>query len=365
MKFLQIITQSENIGGASIHLIDLAKRLKDDGHEIIVAAGGGGELKERIEKNENKYVSLSYLVRDINPWNDVRATVEIYKLIKQEVPDLVCLHSSKAGLLGRIASFMAGVPNTFTVHGWAFTEGKNKISKFVYKIIEKSGGMFSKQIICVSKFDYNLGIKKDIVSTRKLNIVQNGIFEEPIVRNNKDKKTVKLIMVARFEDQKDQELLIRALSNLKDQKWQLEFVGDGSNLPKMKNLAKDLEVNNKINFLGFRKDVKNLLSQADIFVLTSNYEGLPITILEAMRAKLPVVASDVGGVVEQVKDGQTGFTIQGKDINKLTKSLNALISDKELREEMGTNGYELFREQFTFEGMYQKTLGVYEKAIEG
>lgn len=142
-----------------------------------------------------------------------------------------------------------------------------------------------------------------------------------------------------------------------------EFVGDGPLLEEVKQNAITLGLKDKIDFPGACNDVAKRLAKADIFALISNWEGLPLTILEAMRAQLPVVASNVGGIAEAVIDKKTGFVVERGDIPTLTESLNKLLSSVELRNNMGKEGRNGFINSFSFDLMLNKTLLVYNEAI--
>lgn len=132
----------------------------------------------------------------------------------------------------------------------------------------------------------------------------------------------------------------------------------------MKQLSRDLGISEKIIFTGERLDVDFLLADSDIFLLISNWEGFPISILEAMREGLPVLASDVGGVSESVIDGQTGYLVPRADVNAIKNGLNNLINDSSLRAKFGKSGNDFFQENFSFNAMYKKTVELYRKAIK-
>lgn len=142
-----------------------------------------------------------------------------------------------------------------------------------------------------------------------------------------DKGVPLLVMVARFEEQKDHRTLILALSCLKDLEWHLQLVGDGPLLSSIKTLAEEKGIADRIEYLGRRRDIPEILQMADIFVLSTNWEGFPRSILEAMRAGLPVVATRVAGIPESVSDSETGYlvplhadSVLSEKIGKLLKS---------------------------------------------
>jgi glycosyltransferase involved in cell wall biosynthesis len=167
-------------------------------------------------------------------------------------------------------------------------------------------------------------------------------------------------MVARFQEQKDHALLLTALSGLRDRPWQLELIGDGPLQPAVEEQARRLGLDRQVQFLGVRRDVAERLARSQLFVLATRWEGFPYTTLEAMRAGLPVIASDVGGVREAVAHGETGFLVPRGDVEALRRRLSELLAAPELRRRLGAAGRRSFETTFTFERMIDKTAAVYQ-----
>jgi glycosyltransferase involved in cell wall biosynthesis len=170
-------------------------------------------------------------------------------------------------------------------------------------------------------------------------------------------------MVARFTNQKDHAIVLQALQGI-EHNVQIILVGDGPTRPRIERLAEQLGISDRVKFFGWRDDVHEILASANIYVLASNWEGLPICLLEAMRAGLPIVASDVGGVREVIVDGETGFLVDRGDGAMLRDKLQRLLSDPELRNKMGKAGRKRYLEHFTVERMLDQTLQVYENTIK-
>ncbi len=366
MTILFIITQGI-LGGAQVHVRDLSRCLRNLGYNVHVAIGVKGPLIDELELHGIKVHLIPSLVRAISPLRDWQAYQEINYLMRNIEPDLVTTHSSKAGIIGRLVSFRNNIPNTFTAHGWAFTEGVSNNRRRLYLIVERMAARWATKIICVSEYDRKLALKYSVGLPEQLVTIHNGIpvLEDTEVRRLDNDNKVKMIMVARFSEQKDQQLLLKVASQLNiDSNFEIDFVGDGPLLSATEELARKLQISDKVRFLGARTDVPELLEKAHIFVLTSNWEGFPITILEAMRAGLPVITSDVGGCKEAVIDGITGYLIPRGDAETLRVRLETLIGNLELRQQMGMAGYERFIEKFTFDGMLTKTVKVYEEALQ-
>lgn len=364
-RILFIITQGI-WGGAQIHVRDLTEHLVYLGYDVHVAIGVEGSLIDELESSGIKVHHVPSLIRELSIIADIKAYHELYSLIKNLKPDIVTIHSSKAGILGRLACRRQNIPNVFTAHGWAFTEGVSNGKRKFYIKIERLAAKWTNHIICVSDYDRQLALNYSVASEVKLRTIHNGIplIEDTNIAYPDKGNVVNIIMVARFSEPKDQKQLLDALYNLDCRdRCLVRLVGDGENLAATKSHAIQLKLTN-VEFLGTRTDVINLLSQASIFVLSSNWEGFPLTILEAMRAGLPVVASDVGGVSEAVVDGQTGYLIPRGDAKYMAHCLEKLINNPELRVDMGKKARERFMQNFTIREMIEKTIAVYDEVWE-
>lgn len=363
MKIVYIITRSDVLGGASVHLLDLAKGMIEKGHQVHILVGGTGAFTEALDKNNIDYTSLIHLKRELSIQDEVLGYFEIRKQLKRLNPDIVHCHSTKAGLLGRLAAKSLNIPVVFTAHGWAFTDGVGNRSQKVYAKLESILSKISDGVITVSEFDRQYGFKYNVGSPELVTTIHNGVPDIERPTKHTQNPVPKLIMVARFENQKDQYFLINTLAELpKNLDWRLDLIGDGPNLQKCKDLTKSKQLDNKVIFHGQSFKVQEFLNQADIFILISKYEGFPLTILEAMRASLPIIASDVGGVNESVNPNN-GFLIAKNDSVALTDALTKLISDANLRNELGSNSRKLYETYFTFEIMLEKTLNIYYKIL--
>lgn len=361
-----IITRSDVLGGASVHLLDLAKGMIDQGHKVHILVGGTGAFTEELKKNHIEFSSLKHLRREISLIHDVLGFWEIKKYLKQLKPDIVHCHSSKAGLLGRLAAKALNLPVIFTAHGWAFTDGISPKKQKIYSKLENFLTKFSDHIITVSEYDRQHGFKYKVGTLDLVKTIHNGVpdIQTAPIERIEPKSITKLIMVARFEDPKDQFFLIQALSKLPQHlNWKIDFLGEGPNLQKCQELARNEKLDSKIIFHGQSFKVKEFLNQADIFVLISNYEGFPLTILEAMSASLPIIASDVGGVNESVSS-ENGYLIPKGSVDVLVQTLTELIVNTNLRQQLGSNSRYLYETQFSFNTMLQKTFNIYTQVLE-
>ena len=361
MNILFVITRADAIGGAQVHVKDLALALQKDRHKVLVLTGQQGIFNEELREASIKSIPCASLQKQINPFLDGKSLRYMLHVISEFKPDLIAAHSSKTGILGRLASRISRVPCVFTAHGWSFTTGIPQPHRAIYRILEKTTAPFANKIICVSEYDRSIGIEAGM-NSEQLITVHNGMTDisPDLIANPAQAKTVKVAMIARFDRQKDHETIIEAFKGLNAE---LILVGDGPSMLRAQQQVERLELSKQVEFLGFRQDIAQILARVQIFALISHWEGLPCTIIEAMRAGLPVVASDVGGVKEIVIDSQTGYVIPRKDVNTLRERLAYLINNESARASMGILGRQKYDSELTFRHMYHKTFAVYEQAI--
>lgn len=365
MKIAYIVTRAEPIGGAQIHVRDMAEAMQRRGHAVVVLTGGEGHFTEDLRARGIKTVILDHLTVPIRPWKDLRALRELRAALEAFGPDLVATHSAKAGVIGRMAARLLGVPVTVTTHGWSFTTGVPPVKAFVYRWIERVTGPFgADKTITVSEYDRQLALRAGVLSEGRMVTVHNGIPDiSPALRADPSGSPPRLVMVARFGAQKDHGTLLRALAGLQDLPWELDLAGEGPLLAQTQALAASLGLKDRVHFLGQRRDVDRILADAQVGLLITNWEGFPLSILEAMRANLPVVASDVGGVSESVTDGVTGFVVPQGDVDVLRERLGRLLSDPALRTSLGMRGRAAYETHFALERSVTKTLAVYESVL--
>ncbi len=360
MRLIFLVTRADTIAGAQVHTRELAKMLCDRGHDILVVTGATGPFSQALDHLKIPTLACDALQREINAFKDWQALVELRQIIHRFQPDVVTTHSSKAGILGRLACKLNSVPCIFTAHGWAFTEGVPQPTRTIYQFLERLLEPLASQIICVSEYDRQIGLRAGM-NPERLITIRNGMpdINMSLRANPSAGNPVRIATVARFDSQKDYPTLLQAcqpISNI-----HLDLVGDGAQLAAMKDLAQDLGMADRVNFLGFRKDVAEILAQAHIFTLISNWEGFPLSTLEAMRAGLPIVVSDVGGASEAIIEGETGYCVPRSDVMALRERLSSLVTDAHLREKIGQAARQRYEAEFTFEHMFQQTFAVYQK----
>lgn len=359
-NILYILTKAD-LGGVSKYLLEIINHLPSDIIPYFIMSEPGyfsDELK-KLGLNDNVYfVNMTNSIFDLK--THINSNLETIKIIEKIKPDLIHCNSTTGGIVGRICGAITGVPVIFTAHGWAFTDGISKSKQIFYKLLETFLAIFTKKIICVSEYDRQLALKVMPLFKNKLVTIHNGISDinEEYKKKDFSKNKLKIVMIARFCPQKDPYTLIRAVSELNKENLniQLDLYGYGQELQKVLDLIKDCHCSN-IQYMGEISDVTPILKNYDVYALISNWEGLPIGIIEAMRAGLPILVSNVGGCSELV-DGN-GYTVGRKKLKSLKLKLKNLYKNLNLLSKLGENSNNLYNENLTAKKMMKKILCVY------
>jgi glycosyltransferase involved in cell wall biosynthesis len=335
-RALLLITLAE-VGGAQAYVASLLPVLAAR-FDVVVAAHGRGPLRAAAADAGVRFVGLEHVRRPINPWRDVAGFVELVRLMRRERPDILHASSSKAGVLGRLAALVAGVPiRIFTVHGWAFAAHTGPAST-LYRWADRLARPLTTVTICVSENERAAGIRAGTCSAERSVVIRNAVSLDGRPRAEHDNGRPRLIAVGRLKAPKDFVTLVRALALLPRESFEALIVGEGPDRSMLESELRRLGLESRVRLAGERHDVPDLLAASDVFVLASVSEGLPVSVLEAMAAELPVVASHVGGLSELVVDGETGLLVPPRDADALAAALGRLAADHSLRRQLGAAG---------------------------
>ncbi len=366
MRIAYVSTRSDTIGGSNVHIRDLALALRARGHDVLVIGGGAGPWAEEIRENGLTYRSVRWMQREIHPIRDAAAIIDVRKALRAFGPDLVSLHTAKAGVVGRVAALGLRAQVVYTPHGWTFTTGIPSASAARYAALERLVAPLATRIVNVCAFERQIAVERRVGRPQQHAVVPNGMPDVGTDRRAApERQPPRLVMVARFEEPKDHALLLTALRALQALPWELQFVGSGPLEGAVRLACHEHGLDERVAFLGARNDVADILADAQAFVLCTRWEGFPRSILEAMRAGLPVVASAVGGVHEAVIEGATGRIVPAGDVAALRAALGELLGDPTRRAAMGRAGRARYEAEFTFEQMLDRTLGVYRAVVPG
>jgi glycosyltransferase involved in cell wall biosynthesis len=332
-------------GGAQTYVATLLPALAGR-FDVAVAAHGSGPLREAAGAAGVRFVELEHVRRPLSLWRDVLGLLELAALVRRERPHIVHVNSAKAGALGRIASWLTRVPiRIYTVHGWAYTAYTGAGSA-LYLWAERLLRPLTTVTICVAESERRAGLEMRTCEESTTIVIRNGVELPDTEPPPRRAGPCRIVAVGRLQAPKDALTLVRALAALPADAYEVLVVGEGPDRPDVEDEVRRLGLDSVVQLAGTRTDVPQLLAASDLFVLSSRSEGLPLSILEAMAAGLPVVATSVGGIPELVVDGETGFLVPPGDPQSLAGAIERLVHDPELRRRLGTAGRSRAAERF-------------------
>jgi glycosyltransferase involved in cell wall biosynthesis len=359
-RVLYLVTRAER-GGAQAHVLDLAVGMNGL-FDVVVATGEEGFLTEACREQSIPVHVVPNLRREIKPIADLLSLRVLAQLMRRTQPDIVHAHTFKAGFLGRLAAKRLKIACVYTVHMWPFGDGVPMSWRLTAPACERLAARWCDRVITVSEVGARQASKHNICDQAKVTAIWNGIPDHAARARLERETELRCTMVARFTGFKDHALLLRAFARVPGNA-RLLLAGDGSTLTAAKALARQLGIDGRVEFAGVRSDVPELLARSDVFILASKQETLPISILEAMRAGLPVIATDVGGIPEEVIHEETGLLVRPGSVEDLSAALIRLLGNRTLRTEMGRAGRKRFEKMFLAQTMITKTAALYGEVL--
>ncbi len=310
VKLLLAITKS-NWGGAGRYVYDLAHHFKDDARfEVVVLVGGDGELVQKLKNINVRVIGVPGLLRDIGLINDIKAFFHTLLILRRERPEIFHLNSSKMGLFGALAGRMMGVPKIiFTSHGWVFNELRPFYQKAIFKILSLLTIFLSHTTIAVSQNVIN-SLRAPRFLQKKMTCIYNGIEtpklyqEELFFEKFSLTKTpgVHLVSIGELHMSKAFDRALVALAKCKHLKWTYHIIGTGGKREYLETLRDQLGLTDRVIFHGFVENASLYLNSFDVFMFPSRTEALGYVAIEALFSKLPIIASNKGGITEVLFD---------------------------------------------------------------
>jgi glycosyltransferase involved in cell wall biosynthesis len=313
------------------------------------------------------------LINSLDPVTNLRAVVEIRKIIVEGRYDIIHTHSSVAGVVGRLAALAAGTPVILHhVHGWPPFHSMSSAMRILYLNLERLCANFTTRIITVSEADIKKGLAYRICRKEKFSLIYNGIDLEkfcqsgdyyPIREQLRIDPHCKLVgMIGRLDQQKNPLDFIRAAAVVAKNYADVQFLmlGDGVLRDECERLIGELHLGKRVHLLGYRSDVAKIMPILTIVAMTSLWEGLPLAFMEAMGAGKPIVAYDVDGVSDVVIDGETGFLVPPRQPERMAERLLYLLENDSQRDEMGrvaqqrSAGFSVHRMVGQIESLYKE-----------
>ena len=362
------------LGGAQQNTLHTVAHLDRRRFEPHLIAGPGGLLDPEARQLPGSAVTfVPELVRRVSPGHDVRALVTLARTFRRIPPDIVHTHSSKAGILGRWAARLAGVPVVVhTIHGYGFHAEQGRVPDRIFRSLESVTARITTRFIAVSRANLADGVDAGLFSRDKVVLIRSGI-PLGVFRDAPDGGRVRaelgmspetpvVGMVACLKPQKAPLDFVRLARGVADCVPSARFVlvGDGELRPAVQAEVARLDLGDRFHLLGWRRDVPAILAALNVFVLTSLWEGLPRAIPEAMASGLPVVATRVDGVPEAVADGVTGYLVSPHDVPTLAARVTFVLEHPSRARCMGEQARSRVGE-FDIDEMVRQQERVYEE----
>ena len=383
-----------NLGGPAFHVAILSKYLQE-GFEVLLLAGTKEDSEESsdfiVKEMGLTFTRLKEMKRSINPFGDYRSYKEIRKIIKQFKPDIVHTHAAKAGALGRLAAFNEKVPViVHTFHGHIFHSYFHPLKSKIFLWIERYLAKKSSAIIAISERQKKeLTDHYKLCNPSKIKIIPLGFdlsrFRENIESKRKDFRKkffleddeIAVGIIGRLVPVKNHTLFINSAARIlgnTTKKVRFFIIGDGESRSALLKEASMLgidhsyypEVKKKSDliFTSWIKDVDVCISGLDIVALCSFNEGTPVSLIEAQAGNKPIISTNVGGIENVVKDGETALLVNNNDFNDFHKTLLKLIEDDELRTRLGTNSWEFVKEKFHYTRLIREMSELYLSILQ-
>jgi glycosyltransferase involved in cell wall biosynthesis len=363
-------------GGGAVHVLDLAALLQPRQFQVMAAMpedGGNVTAGDFADRN------VPFREVDMAGGPSLKAVQQLRGLLRTKGVDILHCHGARAAFYGRVAAASLGSKRpriVYSLHG--FTAPFYPLpKKIVLLTIEQLLSRYTEAFIAVSEAERQSFLAAGFAATERVFLIRYGIhaerFADVVVNAIQQKRALGVpedstlvTTVCRLFFPKDVETLVKAFALVRSQfpNAHLLVVGDGPYRPRIESLIADLDLASHVTLAGLRRDIPQTLAASDVFALaTTDGEGLPITILEAMSASLPVVASDVTGVREEVTHEETGLVVPPRDPSALSKALVQLLTSTEEAKSMGKKGRQRIEQYFTLERMARETAEVYESVM--
>ncbi len=356
------------LGGGQINVLSLVRFLDRDRFEVSVCSRGDGPLVDELAREGIPHFPVAFSKR-------ARKGIvkDIVSLLNSKRFDLLHTHGGVAGLFGRWSARKCDRPPrvVHTLHGIHYLHYRNFFLKYLYVYLERFFSRFSDAVIFVSDADRERGRRYKLVSEDKMIVIKNGIdfdafesetsLEEESGEIGFDSSGPVVGTVARLHRQKGLPYLFQAAKKVRESFPEVKvwIVGGGSLRLKLQRLGKQLGLEKTVVMLGERKDAGPILSRFDVFVLSSLWEGLPYSLLEAAALAKPVVATDIDGVREIVKHAETGLLVPTRDPEHLAQAIVRLLKEREYAATLGQQLKDANHKEFSLSRMLQKTQDLY------
>jgi glycosyltransferase involved in cell wall biosynthesis len=372
-RVAHVITQLE-LGGAQRNTLYTLGHLNSEHFEPLLICGPGGMLDEEANASSWTTHYVRWLARPVNPIKDLLAFVALYRLLREIKPHIIHTHSSKAGILGRVAAYIAGVPViVHTFHGFGFTPTQSGFVRRSYTLLEKFCALLSTQLIFVSKDNDEEARALGIIGSKPHSVIRSGITiqRSSVPSSIREELGIPsqawmVTSVGNFKPQKNPLDLAKTAKAVLSQDPSVHFllVGDGELRRVVERYIAAEGLTQNLHLLGWRQDVPMILAASNAFLLTSLWEGLPRAMVEAAMAGVPTVAYAVNGVKDILVEGETGFPVAAHDTAAAAQKLLWIKDHPQEAKRFAQNARGLVEKAFNIDKMVREQEDLYQKLYE-
>ena len=360
VKVLHIVGDSR-FGGAASIIMGLARVAQAEGWNVDVLATDP-VFQAAARQQGVGVVDLDVIRREIRPLWDLGGLFRLRRFLRAESYDIVHTHTSKAGFVGRLAATLANVPVILhTVHGFAFHEASPPSTRLFYSALERCASQWCDRIVSVSEFHREWAIRLGMCNANRIVAIPNGIAEPVLGKHDRAKirgdigagsGDLLAVSIGRLAPDKGLEYLIEAAAMLpSDCRIRIALAGDGPARDPLIQLASRAGVSDRVRFIGFRRDVAELLAASDLVILPSLREGLSISLLEAMAAAKPIIATSIGSQREVAGHGEMAWLVPPADGNALRGAMLQLTADPPMMARLAANARAVYESCYTEQRM--------------
>ena len=365
-----------SVGGVERYLYSLLKSMDSSKYEnVLVLASANGSEKFIDVSTAIEFVGAD---RNISLLSDLKATRELRRLIKKHNPDVLYLHSSKAGALGRLANLGHKNVSVYNAHGWSFNIKCGAFKRNIYALIERILGHFCTHIIAISKFEKESALKRHVGNATKMSVIYNGVDLDEGTKETDDDENVligelericedQFIVgcVARLAEQKAPDVFLRAAQAIKQQIPNAFFmlVGDGELKADCEAMAKDLGLQNSLMITGWVPNPRAYIQRFDVALLLSRWEGFGLAIAEYMREEKPVVATNTDAIPDLILDQWNGILVNIDDHQAAAEAVVTLHNDRELSKRLAANGVDTVKRRFNVQRVADEHDALFEALL--
>lgn len=373
---IKVVHILQSAGGVAEYLKYFLKYIDTKKFENVIIASKDYMDQKEVEENCDKLFYVD-MIRNINVCKDIHSILKIRKIIKQEKPDILYLHSSKAGALGRIATcFNKKIKIIYNAHGWYFNADIGKTKQKVFELIEKILAYKTDKIIVISKSELDTAIEKRICNKNKLVLIENGIDTEKYDNCNKYRENTRkkynikesdivVGVVGRLSEQKDPISSMKAAVELikENRNIYFMFVGKGELEDKILQIAKENKIDKNIIITGWVTNVREYIPAFDIALLPSKWEGFGLAILEYMICKKPIITTKVGGI-SNILAQENAFWIEKEKPDDIVNQVKKIISEKQNISNIIHHNYNECKNKYSVERVVLQTENIFTELIE-